>query len=96
MVRCYTPTRVPTTKPRYTLTDTGHLRELLDDAQRRWPEIADRKQLLLRLAEEGHNALELGDRELEAEERRERAAAALKRIPALVDAELLLSDSAWS
>jgi hypothetical protein len=87
---------VPTTKPRYTLTDTGHLTELLDAAQRRWPEIADRKELLLRLAEEGHNALELGDRELDADERRERTQVALERIRSLVDTELLLSDRAWS
>lgn len=87
---------MPTTRPRYTFTDTGHLGELLDAAQRRWPEIADRKALLLRLAEEGHVALELGDQELAAEERHQRAQSALARIPALVDAELLLSDRAWS
>jgi hypothetical protein len=87
---------MPTTKPRYTLTDTGHLRELLDAAQERWPEVADRKQLLLMLAEEGHNALELGDRELEGEERRQRAQVALARIGSLVDTELLISDQAWS
>jgi hypothetical protein len=87
---------VPTTKPRYTLTDTGHLRELLDAAQQRWPEIADRKQLLLRLAEEGHNALGLADRQLQGEERRERARVALDRIQSLVDGELLLSDRAWN
>lgn len=86
---------MPTTRPRYTLTDTGQVRELLDAAQRRWPEIADRKQLLLKLAEEGRNALELGDRELEAEERRERAQVALARIQPLVDTEVLLSDQAW-
>lgn len=87
---------MPTTKPRYTLTDTGYLRELLDAAQQRWPEIADRKQLLLRLAQEGHNALGLADQQLGAEERRERAEVALERIPSLVDGELLLSDRAWS
>jgi hypothetical protein len=87
---------MPTTKPRYTLTDTGHLSQLLDAAQKRWPEIADRKALLLRLAEEGHNALEVGDLQLETEERRERAQVAIGRIRSLVDAELLLSDRAWS
>ncbi len=87
---------MPTTRPRYTFTDTGHLRELLDAAQRRWPEIHDRKALLLRLAEEGHNTLELGEEQLAAEERHERARAALGRIPSLVDTELLLSDRAWS
>lgn len=87
---------MPTTKRRYTFTDTGHLRKLLDAAQARWPEIADRKALLLRLADEGHNTLEVGDEQLAADERRRRGRAALERIPSLVDAELLLSDRAWS
>jgi hypothetical protein len=34
---------VPTTKPRYTLTDTGDLALLLDAAERRWPEVNGRK-----------------------------------------------------
>lgn len=44
---------MPTSKPRYTLTDTGELSELLDAAQRRWPDVTDRKSLLLRLATTG-------------------------------------------
>jgi hypothetical protein len=56
---------VPTTKPRYTLTDTGALREQLDEAQRRWPDVRDRKELLLRLAAAGREAIKR-----EAEERR--------------------------
>lgn len=56
---------MPTTRPRYTLTDTGVLSKQLDDAQRRWPEVRDRKELLLRLAEAGRKAI-VG----EAEERR--------------------------
>ena len=44
---------MPTSRPRYTVTDTGELSELLDAAQRRWPEVADRKVLLLRLAVTG-------------------------------------------
>lgn len=55
---------MPTTKPRYTLTDTGALREQLDEAQRRWPEVRDRKELLLRLTAAGRKAIER-----EAEER---------------------------
>lgn len=54
--RCYTRP-IPTTKPRYTVTDTGQLREQLDAAQRRWPEVRDRKELLLRLADAGRNAI---------------------------------------
>lgn len=49
---------MPTTKPRYTLTDTGTLREQLDEAQRRWPEVRDRKELLLRLTAAGQKAIE--------------------------------------
>jgi hypothetical protein len=86
---------VPTTKPRYTLTDTGHLAELLDAATHRWPDIGDRKQLLLRLAEEGHQALAAADGELVARDRRDRRARALERIPSLLDRDQLLSDDAW-
>ena len=56
---------MPTSKPRYTLTDTGELSALLDAAQRRWPEVTDRKTLLLRLAASGGGAIEA-----EAAERR--------------------------
>lgn len=48
---------MPTTKPRYTITDTGTVSEQLDDAQRRWPEVRDRKELLLRLAAAGRAAI---------------------------------------
>lgn len=49
---------MPTTKPRYTVTDTGEVSRLLDEAQRRWPEVTDRKALLLRLAAAGREAIE--------------------------------------
>lgn len=49
---------MPTSKPRYTLTDTGELSEMLDVARRRWPETTDRKELLLRLAGLGREAIE--------------------------------------
>ena len=84
---------MPTTRPRYTFTDTGDLEALLDAAQRRWPEVSDRKTLLLRLAEEGGNAL--GLERIDAAERRRRAHETLGRIRSLVDADLLLSDAAW-
>lgn len=87
---------VPTTKPRYTVTDTGHLAELLDGAARRWPDVVDRKQLLLRLAEEGHHALASAEVATVARDRRARIGLALERIPSLVDADRLLSDEAWS
>jgi hypothetical protein len=44
---------VPTIRPRYTVTDTGEVSEMLDLAQRAWPNIAERKELLLRLAAVG-------------------------------------------
>lgn len=50
---------MPTSKPRYMLTDTGDLSELLDAAQRHWPEVTDRKALLLRLAATGAEAIEV-------------------------------------
>ena len=93
--RCYT-SAVPTTKPRYTVTDAGHLAEMLDAAGRRWPEVSDRRQLLLRLAEEGHHALAGADLARDASERRDRIAQALERIPGLVDTAPLLADEAWT
>jgi hypothetical protein len=49
---------MPTTKPRYTVTDTGDLSDQLDQAQRRWPEVRDRKELLLKLAAAGRDAIQ--------------------------------------
>lgn len=49
---------MPTTQPRYTVTDTGTVSELLDEAQRHWPQVSDRKELLLRLAAAGREAIE--------------------------------------
>ena len=49
---------MPTAKPRYTITDTGEISEQLDQAQRRWPDVHDRKELLLRLAAAGRDAIE--------------------------------------
>lgn len=48
---------MPTSKPRYMLTDTGELSDLLDAAQRHWPEVGNRKELLLRLAAAGAEAI---------------------------------------
>lgn len=52
MIWCYTKT-MPTMKPRYTVTDTGSLKDLLDEAQGRWPEVKSRKELLMLVAEVG-------------------------------------------
>ncbi len=58
MLQVLHSTGMPTTRPRYTITDTGELSELLDEAQRRWPEVEDRKELLLRLLTVGRRAIE--------------------------------------
>jgi hypothetical protein len=86
---------MPTIKPRYTFTDAGELEAMLDAAQRRWPELGDRKAILLRLAEEGASALGLTQEQAEAAERRRRVREAFEQIPSLVDPDLLESDQAW-
>lgn len=93
--KCYTAVTMPTTRPRYTITDTGSTRALLDAAQRRWPEIEDRKELLLRLAQTGHDSLHLDEAEAQAHRLRKRQSVALKRMATLVDSDILLSDRAW-
>ncbi len=86
---------MPTTRPRYTVTDTGSLRRLLDDAQRRWPEIDDRKELLLRLAQTGHDSLRLSELDAEADRQRERQGAALESLRRLVNWDAIRDDQAW-
>jgi hypothetical protein len=76
------------------VTDTGRTAELLDRAERAWPEVSDRKELLLRLAALGRDALEAQD--AERLERRRAQRAALERAAARVDVELLLGDDAWT
>jgi hypothetical protein len=87
--------RVPTTHPRYSITDTGSTRALLDDAEREWPDVEDRKELLLRLARAGHEALRLDRAEAAARERRELQRSAVSRLRMLVDVDTLLTDQAW-
>jgi hypothetical protein len=84
---------VPTTKPRYTITDTGDTAALLDIAQRAWPEVTDRRQLLLRLARVGGEALREQHRSRDA--RAERQREGLARARDHVDVEVLLDDAAW-
>lgn len=68
---------------------------MLDLAQRAWPEIDDRKELLYRLARIGEDAIRQQVREGEADVRRERQRTALERAGELIDADLVLSDAAW-
>jgi hypothetical protein len=85
---------VPTTRPRYTLTDTGAVEEMLDVAQRRWPGV-ERKELLLRLTQAGRDAVARELEEREGTERRERQRVAMRAVTELVDVDALLSDAAW-
>jgi hypothetical protein len=85
---------VPTTRPRYTITDTGAVAEMLDLAHERWPE-ADRKELLLRLTRAGRDVVARELVERESAVRGERQRAAMRELSALVDAGVLLSDAAW-
>lgn len=50
--------RVPTDRPRHTITETDEVARALDDAAKRWPaHSGTRGKLLLRLVEEGHDAI---------------------------------------
>lgn len=86
---------MPTIRPRYTVTDSGPLRDLLDDAQRRWPEIESRKELLLALAQTGHESLRLAELDAESSRRRERQHAALAGLQRTVDWDAIRDDQAW-
>jgi hypothetical protein len=49
---------VPTTRPRLTITETDDLAATLDAAAARWPEVRSRRELLLRLVEQGREVLD--------------------------------------
>jgi hypothetical protein len=84
---------MPTTRPRYVVTDTGATAEMLDRAQRTWPDVTDRKELLLRLAATGREAIEA--REEAQRRQREAQRAALAGAASRVDLDVLLGDAAW-
>jgi hypothetical protein len=86
---------VPTTQPRYAVTDTGDVSEMLDVATRAWPDVRDRKELLLRLARTGYEAVSERLAREDAAARRERQCAAARRVRELVDVDVLMSDEAW-
>lgn len=86
---------MPTTHPRYTVTDTGELRELLDAAEKHWPEIKDRRKLLLKLAETGAERVASEQEQESVEARHARQVAAAERIKQWVDVDVLLSNEAW-
>ena len=76
------------------MTDTGKTADLLDLAQRAWPDVRDRKELLLRLAEAGAGVVEQTLREQASS--RELRRAAVMRSREMLDADVLLSDQAWA
>jgi hypothetical protein len=63
---------MPTTRPRYVLTETDELAQALEHAAQRWPKDAKRpSRLLLRLVEAGDEAI--GRERKRTRERRKRA-----------------------
>jgi hypothetical protein len=86
---------MPTTKPRYVVTDTGPTAAMLDRAQQAWPDVDDRKELLLRLAALGRDTLAARDAELARHQRRAAQRDALTHASARVDVGMLLGDEAW-
>lgn len=62
---------MPTTRPRLTITETDELAATLDAAAARWPEVHSRRELLLRLVEEGREVI---DRDRDEETARRQAA----------------------
>jgi hypothetical protein len=49
---------MPTDRPRLTITETDDIAEAIDLAAERWPDTASRRELLLRLVEQGRSAVE--------------------------------------
>lgn len=88
---------MPTTRPRYQVTDTGEVREILDAAQAQWPEIHDRKQLLIELVRRGAAVLraETEAGHVVVERRRAAQRQALAAARGRVDVDVLLRDDAW-
>jgi hypothetical protein len=86
---------MPPTKPRYVVTDTGATAEMLDRAQRVWPHVSDRKELLLRLAAVGRDAIEAQHAEAREQQLLADQRGSLERGAARVDVDLLLGDAAW-
>ena len=49
---------MPTTRPRLTITETDDVAAALDAAAARWPDVRSRRELLLRLVEQGREVIE--------------------------------------
>jgi hypothetical protein len=61
---------MPTTRPRLTITETDEVAAALDVAATRWPDVRSRRELLLRLVEQGRAVIDR-DRDKAAARRRE-------------------------
>ena len=61
---------MPTTRPRLTITETDNVAAALDAAAAHWPEVRSRRELLLRLVEQGREVIDR-DRDGAIEHRRE-------------------------
>jgi hypothetical protein len=59
---------MPTSRPRLMITETDEVAAALDAAAARWPEVGSRRELLLRLVEQGRATIER-DRDEEIERR---------------------------
>ena len=87
---------VPTSRPRYAITDTAAVARMLDDAAGRWPELAgDRKALLMRVLEIGARAVAAETADGPAASAGDQRIRLTRRLPDLVDVDALLSDAAW-
>ena len=67
--QCYTCLEMPTTRPRLTITETDDVAAAIDAAAARWPDVRTRRELLLRLVEQGREVIE-NERDGHAERRR--------------------------
>jgi hypothetical protein len=61
---------MPTERPRLTITETDDVAGAIDLAAEHWPETPSRRELLLRLVEQGRSVIER-ERDEQAERRRE-------------------------
>jgi hypothetical protein len=61
---------MPTDRPRLTITETDEVAEAIDLAAERWPETPSRRELLLRLVEQGRSVIER-EHDEQADHRRE-------------------------
>lgn len=68
---------------------------MLDIAQRRWPDVHDRRQLLLQLVAAGRDAIAPDVEASVRTQLRERQREALNRASTLIDVDELLADAAW-